>query len=71
MRREAEGSAPELVGPAVRPLFNAEIDKTYLMVTLPALATPLKTNPITTRAVPNKLIRFNIVSLLLMVISVV
>ncbi|RLA12477.1 MAG: hypothetical protein DRQ59_07505 [Gammaproteobacteria bacterium] len=23
MRREAEGSAPELVGPAVRPLFNA------------------------------------------------
>ena len=23
MRREAEGSAPELVGPAVRPQFNA------------------------------------------------
>jgi hypothetical protein len=24
MRREAEGSAPELIGPAVRPQFNAE-----------------------------------------------
>lgn len=24
MRREAEGSAPELIGPAVRPEFNAE-----------------------------------------------
>ena len=24
MRREAEGSAPELVGPVVRPEFNAE-----------------------------------------------
>jgi len=24
MHREAEGSAPELVGPAVRPEFNAE-----------------------------------------------
>ena len=29
MRREAEGSAPELIGPAIRPQFNAENRQEY------------------------------------------